>query len=237
MGSLAKATIAAVFGLSLATATGASAASSISNIGDPSAGYLDIGITAPPNPTVHTVGQLFSVPVPGDNILVNFSLVLGPPADPQTLPVGPLFVRAAIFEWNPAVPGLGGFVWDSGSDVEIDLGNRQVLSFGVGTTLDPLLEYIAFVTLSGNDPGEPDNQGSVGFGVVSDDGSVPGGAAFFYDDGATQQWYTDNGFDAEFAATFANERDLVDVPAPGALAIFGMGLAGLGLALRRRRSA
>lgn len=233
MGSLAKVAIAAVFSLSLATS--ASAASSLSNTGDYTGERFDFGLPIPPETqSIHTVGQTFSVPVPVENILVDFSLTIGQPADLGTLPVGPIYVRAAIFEWDATNLQLGNFVWDNGTDILVDVaGGDQTLNFGVGTTLDPLLEYVAFLTLGGNDPGEPNNQGSIGFAVVSvPPNSLPGEGVFFYDDGSNGLWFSGNGFDALFTANFTG-RD-VAVPAPAALAIFGLGLAGLGLGLRRR---
>jgi hypothetical protein len=234
MGSLAKVAIAAAFSLSLATS--ASAASSLSNAGAYAGVLQDFGLPVPPETmSVHTVGQTFSVPVPAENILVDFSLTIGQPGDISTLPAGPIYVRAAIFEWNPAVPELGNFIWDNGSDVLVDVSNGdQTLSFGVGTTLDPLLEYVAFLTLGGNDPGDPNNQGNIGFAIVGDPSSLPGEGVFFFDDGTTALWFANNGFDARFTANFTGPD--VAVPAPAALAIFGLGLAGLGLGLRRRQA-
>ena len=236
MGSLAKVAIAAVF--SLGFAANVSAASSLSNTGAYTGVRQDFGLPVPPETmSVHTVGQTFTVPVPGENILVDFSLTIGQPADLLTLPVGPVFVRAAIFEWDALNLALGNFVWDNGTDVLVDvLGGDQTLSFGVGTTLDPMLEYVAFLTLGGNDPLDPNAQGSIGFAIVGDPGSLPGEGVFFFDDGVgTALWFSGNGFDALFTANFTGP-DVVGVPAPAALAIFGLGLAGLGLTFRRRQA-
>ena len=231
MGSLAKTAVAAVFGMSLATGV---SATTLTNAPSYLGALADFGIG---NPTVHTVGQTFTVPVPGENILVGFSLTLGAPGDLQTLPVGPIYVRAALYEWNPAVPELGGFIWDNGTDIEVDLaalglGGAQALSFSVGITLDPLLEYVAFLTLEGNDPSDPNNIGNVALAIVGDPGSLPGEGVFYFDDG-NPLWFSNNGYDSLFTADFAG-RDPIGVPAPAGLAIFGLGLAGLGLTLRRR---
>lgn len=232
MGSLAKAAVAAVFSLSLAAGV---SATTLTNAPVYSGVLADFGIG---NPTVHTVGQTFTVPVPGENILVDFSLTLGAPSDPQSLPVGPIYVRAALYEWNSATPELGGFIWDNGTDIEVDLatlgsGGSQELAFAVGVTLDPLLEYVAFLTLAGNDPNDPNAIGNVGLAIVDGPGSLAGEGVFFFDDGTTALWFSNNGYDSRFTANFAG-RDPIGVPAPAALAIFGLGLVGLGLTFRLR---
>ncbi len=236
MGYLAKTAMAAI--VSLGLATGASA-STLTNSGSFAGVFYDFGYANPQENSVHTVGQAFRVPVPGENILVDFSFTIGPPNELPT-PTGPLFVNAAIFEWDAGNNAVGNFIWNNGTDIEVDLasignGNNQELTFAVGTTLDPLVEYIIILTVGGNDY-NADTIGNLGLAVVEDpSNALPGDGKFFIGDLALNgEWFGGNGIDLLHTANFAGERAPVGVPAPGALAIFGLSLAGLGLTLRRK---
>ncbi|WP_270935841.1 hypothetical protein [Falsiroseomonas oryzae] len=244
MKAVSRTTAAAVF--SLALAAGASA-STLTNAPLFAGLYTDVAFDPNvPNPTV-AIGQIFSVPAPpSENTLVNFTLTLGPPFDPQAIPIGPLVLRAQIFEWDTANSTIGSSVWQAPTDTQIDLGavaaGATAFTFSVGVQLDPLLTYIALLNLGGNDLRDPNNFGRLGWAILTDSSSAfPGNLAFL---GLIRHpndpsvivptWFVGQGFDALFTANFRTGSDVVGVPAPAALAVFGVGLAGLGMALRRR---
>lgn len=252
MVSLARTAVAAAFSLGLLT--GAASATTITTgaATDFLSGY-GVGESS------GFAGQIFRAPDATQVILQQFQMTLGAypgmvPPQPSPPAANGTFVVGQIYQWEaPTVDQPSGFpgliVWDSGN-VAVDVaslanGGVQVFTFNPNVVLDQDLTYVALLNVLGNDQTNP---GGLGFGVVYDPNPPNGflGTLVYGTDPAPgtddegnlvdlgMMWATVDDLDAAFSATFAARE--VAVPAPAALGLFAVGLAGL-LVVRRRGAA
>ncbi|WP_270937006.1 hypothetical protein [Falsiroseomonas oryzae] len=232
--SIARLTAAAILGVLLA---GGASASQISSLPLPARdvantqgpiGYDVDGLAMP------AAGQSF-VPGAGQTVLRGFSLFLGQP-------------DTAAFEGEPnaatALQVVGTVVLASDPNAPLftsapvpidtalisdDNGFYQEFAFSLNLNVLPGETYLAFLAVL--DPATGAASSTFGMPVVED--RIAGMFMYRYEG----VWYPGNGGeDASFLATFDDPRPDVTVPAPGALGVFAMGLAGLALARRRRRA-
>lgn len=172
------------------------------------------------DPNTATYGQTFSVPQNGDNVLTSFTFAIrdtGTPVDHD----------AAIYEWGGDRP-VGGALFSTFGTTS-GSGAYELYSYSTGgVALDPTRTYVAFLSASNYFP----TGGGAAWGHPQNQDFIPGGEFVFINNGGNfNDMFNNAWFQGWLGAGNDVAGEFVFVPAPGALALLGLG----GLAAARRR--
>lgn len=172
------------------------------------------------DPNTATYGQTFSVPQNGDNVLQSFTLAIrdaGVPIDHD----------AAIYEWDGnKATGAALFTTFGTTD---GTGSFQLAMYNTGgVALNPTKTYVAFLSASNYFP----TGGGGSWGQPQNQDFIPGGEFVFMNNGANFGDLFVNDWSQGFLGPNNDvAAEFVFVPAPGAIALLGLG----GFAAARRR--